>query len=119
MADEVQPPIVVNVPRSSDGIPRTVEGETPPGMPNVIVKAVPKVQIVATRVARVYLTAFLGMWGVITSGVASEYLTPPREFAGKMWLAAGFALAPSVIQLLGNLVEWVTALDERGYGRKP
>lgn len=80
--------------------------------PNVLVKALSPLRIVATRVARVYLQSLVGMLAVVMTGIASDSLVTPNDFGGKLWMAAGFALAPSTITLLQNALELLTRLDE-------
>lgn len=98
--------------KREDTIDRTVMASTPADMPNVLVKALSPVRIVATRVIRVYLQSLLGMLTVVMSGVASDALITPTDFQGKLALAAGFALAPSAITLLQNAAELLAKWDE-------
>lgn len=96
---------------SSSGIPDGTVLVTPAGMPNVVVKAVHPARRVLIRVARIYTYSLLGMLTVVGLNVAPEVITPPKEFFAKLVVACGLALAPSSIQLIVNLGEWLTKAD--------
>lgn len=93
------------------GIPEGTTAKTPTGMPNLVVKTKSPLQRTGTRILRVYVNSFVGMLTIVMGNMAPGYLTPPREFAGKLALAAGFALAPAGLTLLSNLAEYLTRED--------
>lgn len=96
----------------ADGIDKNTRATTGDETPNILVVALSPLRIVLTRAARVYVQSLVGMMGLVMTGIASESLITPNDFGGKLWMAAGFALAPSAITLLQNAAELLTKLDE-------
>jgi hypothetical protein len=108
MADEGTQTVVMS---TQAGIPHGTRLETQEGMPDLVVKAVHPIQRMAIRVARVYVTALIGMLSLVMGNVAPGVLTPPTDFVDKLLVAMGFAIAPSVVQLVVNLGEALAQLD--------
>jgi hypothetical protein len=94
------------------GINENMMARTTGDIPNVLVKALSPLRIMATRAARVYLQSLVGMLGLVMSGFAEGSLITPEDFGGKLMMAAGFALAPSVMTLVQNAAELFARLDE-------
>lgn len=107
MSDEqIQQPVVV---RKINGAPETV-GIAGVGTPHeVVVYTMSWVRILTIRVLRVWLQSFLGLLAIDGLGIAD--LAPPGEAFQQMWTVAGIALAPAVIALLQNALEFLTKLD--------
>lgn len=91
---------------------RTVVASTPQDMPNVLVRALSPIRVVATRAGRVYLQSLMGMLTIVMSGVASDSLIAPADFKGQLILAAGFSVAPATVTLLQNAAELLAKWDE-------
>lgn len=89
---------------------------TPPGQPNVILKAMTPVAQVLVRFSRTYLQGLVGflLLSLAAKPVAAGLgvVVPVGDFWGAVQVAAGLALAPAVISLLQNLVELLAKLDE-------
>lgn len=77
----------------------------------VTVYTMSTLRILIIRVLRVYIQSFLGLLAVDGLGIAE--LAPAGEAWKQMLTVAGIALAPSVIALLQNLLEFLTKLDVR------
>lgn len=97
---------------SGTGIPEGTVIETKEGKLDVVVKTRPIWQIAVVRIARIYGQSFLGMYGLVTSGIAPDTLVAPHDFFGRVALAAGFALAPAGGVLITNLVELLVKWDK-------
>ncbi len=90
--------------------------ETPGRRPNIVIQAMTPFAQVAVRGARTYLQ---GLVGFLLLGLAAKpvlanlgVVIPPGDFLEAFKVAAGLALAPTVISLLQNLAELFGRLDE-------
>jgi hypothetical protein len=77
----------------------------------VTVTTMPWWQMVAVRAARVYLQALVGFLVVGGTGLGEAAGIPLEQFGGNLKVAATLAVAPSVVSLLQNLLEFLTKLD--------
>lgn len=68
-------------------------------------------KMVAVRVVRTYLSTFLGLLTVDSSGVATITIGGADSGWGALSSAALVALAPSFVSLLHNTVDFLTKLD--------
>lgn len=93
------------------GIPEGTKLETPPGMPDIVVKTKSPFMRTLTRIARVYVNSLVGMLSVVLGNLAPNSLIAPPDFIDKFLLAAGLALAPAVWTLLTNAAEVLAKLD--------
>lgn len=103
---------------TATGIPDGTTIQTPPGLPNVVVKTRSPIRRTVTRIARVYIQALVGFLPVtlgggqaIANAVAPGTMVLPTEFGAQLILAASLALAPAVTTLLGNLLEVLVKED--------
>lgn len=71
--------------------------------------AVPVWQIVATRVGRLYVQTLLGI--LTADGFGVIQLAGPGDMLGHLQKAAFVALAPAILALLQETVEFLTKLD--------
>lgn len=107
MADEQ--PQQTTVVRKINGAPERVGIAGVGTSHEVVVYTMSTARILAIRVLRVWLQSFLGLLAIDGLGIAD--LAPPGEAFSQMLTVAGIALAPSVIALLQNLLEFLTKLD--------
>ena len=78
--------------------------------PNLIVQALSPLRIVATRVARNYLTVVVGL---VTAGITgADAGMMPDAFGALVWKAAQLGLSSAGVSLLVNALELITRLDE-------
>ncbi len=66
---------------------------------------------VLVRFGRTYLQALLGTYGTLTSGIPEKMGLNLNEFGNTFYLAAMFAVAPAVLSLLQNTLEFLIKLD--------
>jgi hypothetical protein len=66
---------------------------------------------VLVRFARTYLQSLLGTWGTLTSGIPQQMGMNLSEFGNTFYLAAVFAVAPAVVSLAQNTLEFLVKLD--------
>lgn len=97
----------------SVGIPTGTMIATAEGMPDVEVRSRPWWLRTAVRVARVYVTTFVGLLPIVMGNMAPDYLRPPTDLMDRLYLTAGFSLSPAVVMLLSNLAEWLVREDAR------
>lgn len=90
-------------------IPASMTANTPVGMSDVKVVAMPWWQILFIRAARVYLQTLTGLIGAAVTGADQGML--PDAFGALVWSTAGMALAPAAMSLLMNATELLTKLD--------
>ena len=75
---------------------------------NVDVVQLPWWQMIGVRALRVYLQSLVGLLGAAALGGLD---VPAADFADKLWVCAGLAIAPACISLLQNSLEILTKLD--------
>lgn len=90
---------------------RNVTAETPPGMPDVRLVVVPAILQVLVRGLRTYLQSFLGFLGATAIGAVPTDPVDPPALWQKIVLAAGLALAPTLVSVVQNLIELTARLD--------
>lgn len=90
---------------------------TPLGRRDVIVRVMTPVAQVLVRAIRTYLQSLLGF---LTLGLAGKpvadnigVVITPDSFLGVLGVAAGLALAPTIVAVLHNAAELLARLDER------
>lgn len=112
---EVEPTVAL-ISTSRDGSP--VDGtvvRTPPGEPNIVIKTMTPLAQVLVRGLRTYLQGVVGfLLLTLASRPTAEALgivVPPGDFWEAFQIAAGLAVAPTVISLLHNTVELLGHLD--------
>ena len=66
---------------------------------------------VLVRFARTYIQSLLGTYATLTSGIPEQMGLNLNEFGNTFYLAAVFAVAPAVISLLQNTLEFLIKLD--------
>jgi len=66
---------------------------------------------VLVRFGRTYLQSLLGTYATLTSGIPEQMGLNLSEFGNTFYLAAIFAVAPAVISLLQNTLEFLVKLD--------
>lgn len=111
MADtEVIKTVVV---KREDAMTRSVAVSTPGEMPNIVVRALSPLRIIAVRASRVYVQGIVGFLGGQAIGVLPEALSAPGGFWHKLSLASQLAIAPAALCLLQNIGELLARLDEK------
>lgn len=88
---------------------------TPRGVPNVVILLMSPLAQVAVRGLRTYAQSTLGflILGVAARPVAESLgvVIPPGDFLMALKVAAGLALAPTVVSLLQNSAELLAQVD--------
>lgn len=107
-----EPVVVVT---TSQALPDTTI-VTPPGQPDIVVKVMLPITQVLVRAARTYLQSLLGFLGMLLAAkpalVQLGVVITVTDFWSIFLLAASMAVAPTMLSLLQNAVEVLTALDQ-------
>jgi len=82
--------------------------QTPAGQPNIIIKPVSPLVIIAVRAARVFGQTMLG---IVTAGPVTG-LIPAHDFGHLMVTAASLSVGSAVICILQNGVELLGRFDQ-------
>lgn len=89
---------------------------TPSGLPDVLIKTMTPIAQVLVRAARTFLQSLVGfLFVVVAARPLAENLgvmIPAPDFLDALKIAAGFAVAPTVISFLQNLIELLARVDE-------
>ena len=97
--------------RATEDAPKVI-GTAGSGTGNdVTVTTRPWYQLVGIRVMRVYLQSLLGFLLATGSGLAEAAGIPLNQFGNAFVVAATLAVAPTVVSLLQNTLEFLTKLD--------
>jgi hypothetical protein len=100
-------PIVITVPATNNVNPGLLI--TPAGMPNVRVKVIEPIVIIAVRAGRVYLQTLLGL---LTAGLAKPTLLGAADFIHLFGMCASLSLAPAVVCVVQNVIELMAKFDQ-------
>lgn len=95
MADEIATPRVV----TDDPAPRMAEAVPMPEWQRILV-----------RVLRTYLQCVVGL--LLAGGVSDVVGVPARDFATLLMNALSVSLAPAVVSLIHNGLEFLASIDE-------
>lgn len=105
MADEMKTLV-----RATEDSPKTV-GTAGKGESAVTVQTMPWYQMIAIRATRVYLQSLIGFLTAGGTGIAEMAGVPLDQFGGLLGTAATLAIAPSIMSVLTNALEFLTKLD--------
>lgn len=97
--------------RATEDTPKVVGTAGMGSDTEVTVTTMPWYKMAAIRAARVYLQALVGFLVVGGTGIGEAAGIPIYQFGGNLATAATLAVAPSVVSLLQNILEFLTKLD--------
>lgn len=103
-------PVVVTV--SAASVPPSIaQGTliTPVGQPNVTLKIVQPVTIIAVRAFRTFLQTLLGL---LTAGLISPSTLGASDFLHLLGMCASLSLAPAIICIIQNMIELAARFDQ-------
>lgn len=97
--------------RETEDAPKTI-GTAGAGTDNAVtVQTMPWYQMIAIRATRVYLQSLIGFLTAGGTGIAEAVGVPLDQFGGLLGTAATLAIAPAIMSVLTNALEFLTKLD--------
>lgn len=97
--------------RATEDAPHTI-GTAGAGTESAVtVQTMPWYKMIAIRASRVYLQSLVGFLLAGSTGLAEAAGVPLGQFGNLLGTAATMAVAPAVLSLLMNAIEFLTKLD--------
>lgn len=107
-------PTIVTVPATSSAT--GVGGPVQPWGHPLVLHVVRPIVVIGIRAARVFLQTVLGILTgtTVLPAVAPQFdIVPAAEFGDRLILAAGLSVAAVAVNVIWNLLELVTKLDQK------
>ena len=101
-------PVIVTV--AANRAPSSLTTMSAVGHPDVIIKVIQPVMIIAVRATRVFLQTLSGL---VTAGIVAPKALPASDFLHLVYFCASLSLAPAGMCVLQNTIELLTQIDQK------